>query len=71
MSIVSTEIVSDTTNGPMRQVVYRCTDSEGGTHDYGPVCTVDPAFDEDAHAVIAAAKVAHRLAELEADEVLR
>ena len=70
MSIVSTEVLSDTTSGAVRSVVYRCTDSDGGKHDYGPVMTVDPAFDADEHMTIVEMKVASRLAEQEANEVI-
>jgi hypothetical protein len=71
MSIVSTTIISDETSGSRRMIRYRCTDSAGGTHDYGPLITVDPNFDAEAHKSTVAEKLAYVLAEQEADEVLQ
>lgn len=70
MSIVATEIVSSVTNGNTKVILYRCTDSEGGTHDHGPVVTMDANFDADAHKATVAVQVASVLAEREASEVL-
>lgn len=70
MSIVSTVIVSDITEGSVRRVRYRCTDSDGGVHEYGPVITVDPAFDADTHMAIVATKVGAALADQEFEQVI-
>ena len=69
MSIVVTEVESihgDT----HRMIFYRCQDHLGAWHGYGPVITVDPNFDAEAYKPTAAAKVAERLAEAEASEVI-
>ena len=69
MSIASTTYTVEE-NGNLREIRYTCTDSEGGTHQYGPVLTVDANFDPDTHATIVATKVANALAEQEAKEVI-
>ena len=71
MAIVATEIESihGPTNGK-RMIFYRCQDSSGAWHNYGPVITVDPSFDADAHKVLVTAKVENRLAEQELQELL-
>ena len=68
MSIVSVSIVSD--GGTPRQIVYSALDSEGVSHQYGPVVTVDPNFDAEAHKAIVSAKLADVLAEQELTEAL-
>lgn len=71
MSIVATEIESiHGTAGQQRMIFYKCQDSEGVWHNYGPVITIDDAFDADAHKTVVAAKVAAQLAEAEAQELL-
>jgi hypothetical protein len=68
MSIVSVSIVSD--GGSPRQIVYSALDSEGVSHRYGPVITVDSNFDAEAFKATVSAKVATALAEQEANEVI-
>ena len=71
MSIVATEIESvHGALGQQRMIFYRCQDSEGAWHPYGPVITIDDAFDADAHKTVVAAKVAESLAEAEAEQLL-
>ena len=71
MSIVATEIESiHGAIGQQRMIFYRCQDSEGAWHNYGPVITIDDAFDADAHKAVVAAKVAESLAEAEAQSLL-
>ena len=71
MSIVATEIESiHGTTGQQRMIFYKCQDSEGLWHNYGPVITIDDAFDADAHKTVVAAKVAASLAEAEAAALL-
>ena len=71
MSIVATEIDSiHGTTGQQRMIFYRCQDSEGVWHPYGPVITIDDNFDYDAHGTVVAAKVAAALAEAEAAQLL-
>jgi hypothetical protein len=71
MSIVATEVESihGATSG-QRLIFYRCQDSEGAWHPYGPVITTDDAFDADAHKTVVAVKVAESLAEAEAQRLL-
>ena len=45
-----------------RMIFYRITDDAGGVHQYGPVITIDPAFDPEAHKAVVAAKMAESLA---------
>lgn len=71
MSIVATEVESiHGAIGQQRMIFYRCQDSEGQWHGYGPVITIDESFDADAYKTIVAAKVADMLAEAEARELL-
>jgi hypothetical protein len=71
MSIVATEVESVHGGmGQQRLIFYRCQDSEGVWHNYGPVITTDAAFDADAHKTVVASKVAAALAEAEAQELL-
>ena len=71
MSIVATEIESvHGAVGQQRMIFYRCQDSEGVWHNYGPVITIDDNFDADAHMTVVAAKVAESLAEAEAEQLL-
>ncbi len=60
MSIVATEVESIHGSNP-RMIFYRCQDSQGAWHSYGPVITTDPAFDTEAFKVAVAARVAERL----------
>lgn len=71
MSIVATEIESihGSAEG-QRLIFYRCQDSHGAWHSYGPVISNDAAFDVVAFKAIAAAKVAEHLAQAEADAVI-
>lgn len=71
MAIVATEIES--THGDVngqRLVFYRCQDSQGAWHSYGPVISNDAQFDADAHKTVVSAKIAERLAQAEADAVI-
>lgn len=71
MSIVATEVESiHGALGQQRMIFYKCQDSEGVWHNYGPVITIDDAFDAEAHKTVVAAKVAESLAEAEAQELL-
>ncbi len=71
MSIVATEIESIHGAAPgQRLVYYRCQDSEGAWHGYGPVITTGSDFDADAHKTVVAAKVAEALAAAEAERLL-
>lgn len=71
MAIVATEIESiHGSLGQQRMIFYRCQDSEGVWHNYGPVITINDAFDADAHKSVVAAKVAASLAEVEIRELL-
>ena len=70
MSIVLTEIESIHGTVPQKMVFYRCQDSSGVWHPYGPVITSDPAFDAEAHKTVVASKVAEALAEAEAAQVI-
>ena len=71
MSIVATEI--DSIHGganEQRMIFYKCQDSEGVWHPYGPVITIDPAFDAVAHKAVVAGKVAESLAASEFKQVI-
>ena len=71
MSIVATEIESiHGAVGQQRMIFYRCQDHLGQWHPYGPVITVDGAFDAEAFKTVVAGKVAASLAESEAEQVL-
>ena len=68
MAIVLTEIES--VHGDVnsqRLIFYRCQDSQGVWHPYGPVISNDPTFDADAYKSSVAVKVADILAAQEAD----
>jgi hypothetical protein len=72
MSIVATEIESiHGGTDQQRLIFYRCHDSDGVWHSYGPVISSDPSFDADVHKAVVEAKVAESLAANELDEVLR
>ena len=71
MSIVATEIDSIHGRiGQQRMIFYRCQDHLGAWHPYGPVITIDDAFDAEAHKAVVAAKVAAALAETEAQQIM-
>jgi hypothetical protein len=71
MSIIATEIDSiHGAVGKQRMIFYKCQDSQGLWHPYGPVITIDDAFSVEAHKVIVAAKVAERLAVCEFEQVI-
>jgi hypothetical protein len=71
MSIVTTEVESIHGAAPgQRFVFYRCQDSDGIWHPYGPVITTGSDFDAEAHKAAVAVKVAERLAEAEAQALL-
>jgi hypothetical protein len=71
MSVVATEIDSiHGTTGQQRMIFYKCQDSEGVWHPYGPVITIDDNFDADAHKTVVAIKVAESLAAAEAAQLL-
>ena len=71
MAIVETEIES--VHGSVDQqrfIFYRCQDSDGTWHEYGPVMTVDPMFDAEAHKTVVADRVAESLAAAEVVAIL-
>lgn len=71
MSIVATEIESIHGSAPgQRLVFYRCQDSDGLWHRYGPVITTGDSFDAVAFKTTVAEKVAESLAAAEALAVL-
>lgn len=71
MSIVVTEIESiHGAAEEQRLIFYRCQDSQGVWHRYGPVISNDAAFDADAHKAIVAEQVGQALANAEVDEVI-
>jgi hypothetical protein len=71
VSIVTTEIESiHGAVGQQRMIFYRCQDSQGVWHSYGPVITTDDSFDAEAHKAVVATKAAESLAAAEADRVL-
>ena len=72
MSIIATEIESEHgDSGGNRLIFYRCQDSQGVWHMYGPVISSDPAFDASDHKSVVAVKMAERLAEYEVVEIMR
>jgi hypothetical protein len=69
VSIVATEVES--IHGSERRFVYyRCQDSLGAWHRYGPVITHDQAWDAEAFKATVAVKVGEQLAAAEAGEVI-
>lgn len=66
MAIVATEIESIHGDAPKLTVFYRCQDSQGAWHTYGPVITNDPAFSAEGLKPAIAAKMTEFLAEQEA-----
>jgi hypothetical protein len=71
MSIVATEIDSiHGAVGQQRMIFYRCQDSDGVWHPYGPVITIDDSFDAESHKTVVATKVAEALAAAEAEQLL-
>ncbi len=56
--------------GQQRMIFYRCQDSAGEWHSYGPVVTTDDAFDVEGFKVAVAAKMAEALAEAEFQQVI-
>ena len=71
MAIVATEIESvHGTTGQQRMIFYRCQDSEGVWHNYGPVITTDDGFDVEAHKTVVAAKIAESMAAVEAADLV-
>lgn len=53
-----------------RMIFYRITDDAGGVHQYGPVITIDPEFDPEAHKSVVLAKMQESLAAQEFDALL-
>ena len=53
-----------------RMIFYRVTDDAGVVHQYGPVITIDPAFDHEAHKSVVLAKMQESLAAQEFDALL-
>ena len=53
-----------------RMIFYRVTDDVGGIHSYGPVITIDPEFDPEAHKSVVLAKMQESLAAQEFDALL-
>lgn len=70
MSIVATEADVFGNLGGDRIILYRCQDSTGRWHLYGPVRTNDDNFDVDAQKATAAAKIGAMLAEREFNSVI-
>ena len=71
MSIVATEIDSIHGRiGQQRMIFYKCQDHLGAWHNYGPIITIDDAFDAEAHKTVVAAKIAAALAETEAQQIM-
>ena len=71
MSIVATEIDSIHGRiGQQRMIFYKCQDHVGAWHNYGPVITIDDAFDSEAHKAVVAAKVAESLAASDAADLV-
>ena len=71
MSIVATEIESIHGAAPSQVIVfYRCLDSAGLWHPYGPVLTSDSNFDPEAFKIKVADSVSARLAEQEAKSLV-
>lgn len=71
MAIVATEVESiHGAANQKRMIFYRCQDSQGVWHPYGPVITIDAAFDAEAFKPTAALKVAESLAVAEFNRVL-
>lgn len=69
--IVATEIESVHGADTGRHMVfYRCQDSQGVWHPYGPVMAA-PGFDREAFKSVVAAKVAESLAQAEFEAVIR
>ena len=68
--IVSTEVDVSGNLGGERVIFYRCQDSTGKWHTYGPVRTKDDAFDIEGQKVVAEAKTAELLAKLEFEAVI-
>jgi hypothetical protein len=66
MSVVACEVES-VHGAPTEQrlVFYRCQDSDGEWHSYGPVITIDPNFDVEGLKQVVTAKVAESLAAAE------
>ena len=61
----------DSTHGDrQRMIFYRITDDAGGVHQYGPVITIDPEFDPEAHKSVVLAKMQESLAAQEFDALL-
>ena len=69
MSIVATEIES-VHGSDHRMIFFRCRDHLNVWHSYGPVITTDANFDAEAFKPTVAVKVAERLAEAEANQVI-
>ena len=68
--IVATEIESiHGAVAKQRMIFYRCQDSQGAWHPYGPVMTSDPNFDAEAFKESVAVKVAESLARAEFEGV--
>ena len=71
MSIVATEIDSIHGQiGQQRMIFYKCQDHLGAWHNYGPVITIDDAFDAEAHKAVVADKIAASLAAVEAADLV-
>ena len=67
--IVLTEIES-VHGSTQRMIFYRCQDSQGTWHPYGPVITSDANFDAEAFKATVALKVAASLAQAEFERVI-
>jgi hypothetical protein len=71
VSIVATEIESIHGAAPGQRLIwYRCQDSQGVWHPYGPVITTGTSFDAEAHKTVVAEKVAETLAAAEIRQLL-
>jgi hypothetical protein len=71
MAIVATEIESiHGAVGQQRLIFYRCQDSDGVWHKFGPLICNDASFDAEAYKTTVEENLAAQLAEQELDEVL-
>jgi len=71
MAIVTTEISSVHGDADKQRLAYyRCKDSQGVWHSYGPVIINDAAFDIQGYKTVVAAKMEDQLAEQEANALI-
>ncbi len=63
-------VIEDDIPGNPRMVYYKVTDDFGNDHRYGPVITVDPAFDAEAFKTTVQTKVSEMLAQNEFNQLI-